>query len=320
MQARFLTALILLIGIVWLAQQPASRAQLGVLGCGQVGQRTLLFQPCAVAGGGGGYVGPGNVVSGAKAWWGSSGYTSTDTGNAMEVCEPTNTTCVNWAIGASGYVTPALVGGADCTMVTCTIRTFYDRSGSNSCGGAPCNVVETSATNRAIVAFNAIISTIPCAFQPGNSGNGYSIATGFNQSQPTTVLAVTERNSHFTTQGVYLQSNTLYPLLQSSSANTVTTYGGTLVTATASDSAFHSIQAVDRTPNSDFQVDSTQTLGAADPGGGSMSVGGGVNVLFDGGTSASQGYMCDLGIWGVAFSGANLTAMNSNRHAAYGVW
>jgi hypothetical protein len=47
---RILSALVLLLGIVWLAQQPGARAQIGQLGCGAVNQHSLVFQPCGVSG------------------------------------------------------------------------------------------------------------------------------------------------------------------------------------------------------------------------------------------------------------------------------
>jgi hypothetical protein len=50
---RILTALVLLLGIIWLAQNPNASAQIGQLGCGAVNQHSLVFQPCGVSGGSG---------------------------------------------------------------------------------------------------------------------------------------------------------------------------------------------------------------------------------------------------------------------------
>lgn len=305
MITRVLVAVLLCLGILCLAN-----AQIPQTGAGKG----------APGGGGGGYVGPGNVVSGAVAYWGASGYTTSDTANAWNVCNVSDVVCADWPIGANGQITPSLVGGSDCGVVTCTIKTFYDRSGANACGGSPCHVTQATISSRAQVALNSI-NTFACAFINGNPGQGYSIATGATLNQPVTSLVVSQRNSHFTTQGVYIQSNTLYPSLQSSTANTVSGYAGTIVSATASDSAFHSIQIVLNTPTSNFQVDGTNTTpGSPNPGTGSGGPAFGLNFLFDGGSGSAQGYLCDAGLWTIAFTGTNLTNMNANRHAAYGTW
>lgn len=285
-------------------------------------QAQLTLRGVGGAGGGAaaGYSGPGNVVSGAVAYWGASAYTTGQTSNAWNVCNVSDVACADWPIGSNGYVTPSLVGGSDCSVVTCTIKTLYDRSGANSCGGAPCNVTQATIASRAQVAFNAL-NTFVCPFSAGAAGTGYTIATGIAMSQPVTTLVVAKRDANFTTQGTYWQSNLIYGAIQSLTSGQVQGYAGTLVSASASENPgpFHSIQVVLNTPTSTFQVDSTQTS-TGDPGTGTATVAGGINFYFDGGTQSARGFLCDLGIWNTAFSGTNLTNMNTNRHAAYGTW
>jgi hypothetical protein len=317
--SRIFAALVLLLGIVWLAQQP--KAQIGTLGCGAVSQHALVFQPCGVASTPPAmYTGPGDVKSGALGWWGASGYTAMDTAPAWNVCNVSDVVCADWAIGANGYVTPALVGGSNCGIVTCTIKTMYDRSGAMHCSGAVvCDITQATIANRAVVVLNAL-GTFACAQTSGTSGQGYDSVANFSLSQPLTALIVANRAT--AGRGAinsYLQGggNTLY--YEATGNDLVDFFSGGNANATATDGSFHSVQTVGNDPTATvFYVDGT-TTSVASAGNGAFS--GTLHVMSGAaGAQVFNGVMCDVGIWPSAFSGTDLANINTNRHMAYGSW
>ena len=64
------------------------------------------------------YTGPGNVVSGASAWWGLRAYNAADLGNNLiNVCNPGDGACVNMVSSAStGALVVTTVGGEACSF------------------------------------------------------------------------------------------------------------------------------------------------------------------------------------------------------------
>jgi hypothetical protein len=304
---------LLLAGIVCLAQQTPTSAYWQT-------RDSAYNDP--VSSGAVSYVGPQSVVTGAKGWWGSSGYTNTDTANAWNVCNVSDVVCTDWAIGANGYVTPALVGGSNCGVVTCTIKIIYDRSGGNACLAAtPCDFTQATIANRATVLLNAL-GTFACASMPGTAGGGY-VSTNFvaTINQPYTMLAVSKRTgATTTTQGLIGGAGVSFGYLNM--GDTIFAYAGSVVSVTnapqTADGAFHSLQVVFNTPTSTFYTDGVSTS-PGDPANDTLAGGQPLDLLTDG-AHPLTGIMCDVGLWPSAFSGTNQTNMNTNRHAAYGTW
>src|SRR6185437_5737821 len=132
---------LLLTGIVCLAQVPTT-------GAGKSGP----------AGGSGGYTGLGDVLgTNWFAHYGTRAFSSARRGQKLwNVCDATGANCVDWSSDATtGAIVPTLINGSSCGVVTCPIHTWYDDSGLNSCGGAPCNFVQTTVADMATVSLSA---------------------------------------------------------------------------------------------------------------------------------------------------------------------
>src|SRR5215472_2356967 len=78
----------------------------------------------------GGYQGPGDVVSGATAWWGYRAYNAAKCGTAaVNVCNVSDVVCADQSTSATtGQLFLNTVGGTNCVSAgPCTNKTLYDQ-------------------------------------------------------------------------------------------------------------------------------------------------------------------------------------------------
>lgn len=278
-------------------------------------------QPPA-GGGGGSYVGPGDVVSGAKVWLGLRAYTTAQAaaharailvvrasdGQSCDVLLATTGGLGNTASCSAGFGTGPVA--TFCAATTCFIDVFYDQSGNG--WDFPAN---TSA-NRAVLAFNCI-GTQPCADFAANFGG-----PAFYFSSPSitatadgyTVSAVAIRTGSFTAQNDLFARGTATFF---DTANTISVYSGNQASATATDNVWHAFQIVGNNTSSAFGVDATQTTGLDF---GSL---GQFDTLFlaadnSAGTSPLNGKLTEIGMWPIAFSGTQMTNVCHNQFTYWG--
>lgn len=286
-----------------------SQAQVPMTGAGK-------GVPGAVA-----YQGPGDVVSGALWWAGLRGYNTAYTGNAANICTPLDAVCLDVTI-VGGALNTTTLGTLACNNLTtiCTVKILYDQSGNSNCGG-PCDFTQATIASRPIYvasgAANGCSTTaFPCmAFVSGTPG---LISPNFSPvavSQPYTASGVVNRTGDTGNfrDWVTLTGTTLVGA--PGSANTMRMSAGAELDATASDNAFHAIQALfDTTCN--LYIDGGGNTGAC----GSDPVQNGATFRIGSNFSASgyTGKVLEAGLWSVGFSAGNLTSMNSNQHSYWG--
>jgi hypothetical protein len=214
----------------------------------QVGQ---MPQPGQLmpAPGGGGFTGVGDIQS--FAWVGLRAYSAADRGtNAINICDPTNTTCIDLATdGTSGaLLAPTNVGGTDCTAVnTCTVQTFYGKGLTFCTGSVVCSYTQTTAANRAAFIWSCG-NSLPCARGNGTSTSYVSTVTLPSVSATSTMTAVAVRTSAFTTsQAIFTTTGGLSINLNFRQvASAVQMFAGTTgqFIGNIADNKFHALQAV----------------------------------------------------------------------------
>jgi hypothetical protein len=298
---------------------------------------TLLTCPCEagwqsrdsnynvviVSGGGGAYTGPGDVataqgISQALVWWGLQAYSAAKAGTkAANICNAGDANCADVNSLANGNFDVATAQGAplNCGGAggTCTIKTLYDQTGALSCFSTPCDVTQATIASRPTLVFNCS-STNPCMACGGAAllqGSG-----GFpSTNQPFTYSLIVKRTggsgSFTTAMEISGGGNDL--LQFANSANTMRMFGGASLSATVSDNSFHGIQAVWNSTSSDLNVDGTSNTGNA--GTGSIVT---FWQLCSDGANAMTGNLEEAGVWGIAFSGTNSSAINTNQHSRFG--
>jgi Alpha-L-arabinofuranosidase B, catalytic len=266
--------------------------------------------------GAGNYVGPGDLVSGAKAWYGLRAYNNaygTGSNNAITIRRTSDSTTSNIKILTNGALDTASAT-TFCNATTCFIQTFFDQSGALNCSSAACDATQPTAANQPQLIFNCINTTLPCARFVGASDQKLVTPGVTLIAQPFTISFSAKRTSTFTSYNAVFGS-TISGVQggYGPAANQAYIFGGTLPvqTATASDSAYHNVFGILNATSSSLVVDAT-TTGSLSPG-----TSGVVNSIAIGdsenSTNPFTGDFLETGVWPGALSGANMTSICHNQ-------
>lgn len=279
----------------------------------QIGLPAGVAQLSPIVGAAPAYVGPGDLVSGAKAWYGLRAYNAayaTGSNPAITIRRASDGATATVNILASGNLDTA-TAGAFCASTTCFVTEAFDQSGSGLHATQP----TASAQPQLVV---SCVGGRPCMMFSGGqllTVNAPTIA------QPVTQSAVGIRTGAFTSLGNYYEENNgngaFLQMRYDTTANTiaVVSTGGT-VKATASDSAWHSLAGIANGSSSAMAVDGAATTGTITGGGfvgGSAAVG---STPVNG--QGLTGDIAEYGIWGVAFSSAQRTSVCHSQYVYWG--
>lgn len=266
----------------------------------------------AVAGGGGGYTGPGDVKSGALLAYLLRAYNSATRGTKLIVaCDASDVHCVDVLSDASTGNLTIPSSNPNCTGSTCSIKTFYDK------GSLGIDLTQSTINRRYTLIANCI-GSLPCARYPGTFNAGYFGGTGVTQNSPYTVSYVAQRTAAFTTRGLVLAediSNLFFAGFKNATS-TVEAFSVSSQTAAATDSAWHSVQNVFNGASSTINVDGTGTSVSVTAN--NLS---GANIdLFNNSAVAAQlqGDATEVLFYGVAFSSSDDTAVCHNQYTYWG--
>lgn len=266
------------------------------------------------------YTGPGDIKSGAVAWWGLRAYSCTmadGTHTAINLKRTDTHTCdvfLNTS-GALGNTTGCSTGGENgtavatwCNATTCKIEKFYDQSGNS----------------RDALANDDVGGPVTLTFSPTKadftSGLGLCTAGTLSLPQPATVSAVLNPSNTGAIQAVVGAADSLAQSGISTTSGKFFFYAGSSVvdvTVTGTFSAYHDIQVVFNGASSHFYVDNTDNTG--NPGAGSSTA----TVMCFGSqaehTAPSgnpyKSLAREAGIWASAFSAGDVSSMSSNQHS-----
>lgn len=258
------------------------------------------------------YVGPGDIRSGAKLWYGFRGYSaaySTGSNPCCDIVRASDSTTQTINILSNGAIDLA-TAVAFLAATTGVVSKLYDQSG----GGL--HLTQSTSAQRPTFALNVSGSHPALRFVRASSQSLIN-ATGLTQAQPVTVVAASSRTGNNTSTGVVIGNGTTSDYYYNNAPNTVAMYNGTsAVTATASDAAFHVLQWItNNADQSSITVDST-TTNTGDPGSGGFS-----GQLYMGSDAIPDLLTADVfeaGVWSGVSSGAQLTSMYGNVHTYWG--
>lgn len=272
--------------------------------------------PGTVHSAGGGYTGPGNVVSGAFAWYSCSrGYSTADTANACNVCLPADTTCADITLSAGFAVLPGSLSTCNITTVICTVKTLYDKTGN----GRDVTQATEAARPRfrpAMASNNCPTTALPCMLFVGASSQSLS-SSNVTLAQPVTGSVVYTRGA---TSGAFFSNNATTFYARSASGATVLNAGtDTGSVGTAANGSFHAFQGILNGASSAVFIDGTATTGLSAGTNGISTAP--IQIGSAGGSLFFDGYLCEVGLWGSAFTttgGGQADLMNSNQHGSNG--
>lgn len=262
--------------------------------------------------GGGGFSGPGDVVSGALAWYSCSrGYNTADTANACNVCLPADSVCADITLSAGFAVVPGSLSTCNITTVICTVKTAYDKSGNSR--NATNATIANRPTFRPAMASNGCPTTsLPCMLFTAASSQLLTAATPtVTQAQPITMSIVYIRGAN--TGDVSFLGGTLGFLIPTGQ---IQMFAGSSAFVTAANGSWHAAQLVFNTTSSAGYVDGSATtslsVGSGSPSGLTIGIG-------NAAVSANlDGSLAELGYWPSGFNATQAGNMNTNQHGANG--
>lgn len=290
---------------------------------------------------GGGYQGPGDIVSGHDGFWygADTCYSSTYSGPTVDIVNSTGTVGTR-RICTAGVVSD-LVSSSACTFVTgnacspltstcgsCGVTKVYDQTTGNICGGAPCHVAQAAFSVMPLYTANAVGSK-HCL--QGSSANSTSLqSAGFSAAinQAYGFVAVTERTTTGTPTiaGPILTAINMRTSFSGTTANTFLANAGAAAAVTATDAAPHAIQVNFNdgafNQGSVAQVGNVFTGPTGPPNGlttgpNGPAVGQVVTLLNDGGgTNFLTGYVCEVGIFQTDIT-ASMATLYANMQTRY---
>lgn len=282
----------------------------------------MFHNRAALDAGAAAYSGPGDVVSGAKGWWGLRGYNAAYVGNAANICTPLDAVCLDVTI-VGGSLNTTTLGTLACNNLTtiCTVKTLYDQSGANNCSGSPCDFAQATIANRpsyvAPGAANGCPTTaLPCMQFMAASSQRFVTGSLTTIAQPDTFSVVGQIDSDTGAgQWFIIDGGPQAGVAHSNGSGTWIGFAGAVVGQTATNGAFHAGQFVLNGVSSSSSIDGSTATGDA---GTSNAI-----TLFrmgtrEGFTEFLNGKVVEIGVWAVGFNGTQIGSMNSNQHSYWG--
>lgn len=270
------------------------------------------------SGGGGSYVGPGDIVSGAKAFYGVRAYsaaTATANAAAMKLIRASDShTCdiLLASTGDLGVTANCSTGGDNGTAVaswatgTVTIDTWYDQTGNGwdvfQSGSAPGFTLSCQGGK-------------PCAVFAGSQGFD-NFGSPPSTAQPLSISVVAIRTGG-TGQSDLISGASGVFFSGSFGSGAASGYFGNSPTATAADSAWHALQFVVNSTSSSIRVDGTPNTGLDF---GTNALDSDYYIGKQSGSSFLTGKIAEVDLLsGVALNSTQQTALCTNENTYYGL-
>lgn len=257
------------------------------------------------------YSGPGDVKASASAWWGLRAYSAAKIGtSAVRLVRASDSTQQDFITLNDGSLDVASIT-TFLTSTTGKVVTLYDQTG----GGM--DMTQATDANRPTFTLSGL-GSLPVVTFGGSQRLKVTPASAINQ--PVSVVAAYKRTSG-TLQGILasVDAGVNDTGLHGGAADTAKVgWGSGAINRTATDNTWHSLVGIGNGASDDLYVDGVS--------GGSANVGssGFINtqpICFgsDPFNTDLTGAMVEGGVWPVAFSGTDVTNMDNNISAYWGI-
>ena len=265
----------------------------------------------ATTGGGGGgsnYTGPGDIVSGAIAWYGLRAYSAavaaTGTQKAIKIRRASDNTTMDILILTSGALDTA-TASTFCASTTCRVTEAYDQTGNGN------HVLQATKGQQPQLVFNCI-GSLPCLQFTGSSSQTLSVS--LIVPQPLTLSGTAEYTGG-ASQGDLMASSDGFSPSFGFAGNTVSEADdSSFISAAYVPGTFSAMQGVFHGASSAIYVNGAQTSGSV----GNQSLSSAVGW----GSWTSGGYLTgeltEVGIWALAFNTSQQSSMNANQRSYWG--
>lgn len=252
------------------------------------------------------YVGPGDIVPGAAAWYGLRAYSKAKCRTRIcNVVRASDSATKDIFTLGDGRIDVATLQGF-LSGTTGKIVTLYDQIGTY-------DVTQATDGNRPTVILNGLGTFPTGAFTPAQQLASAGTFTGFAQQWTMSMVAM--RTGNFTSAGGVLGVGGCI-IGFNASTNNVNMFAGSNALAPATDSVFHAVQAVANGASSILYVDGTSNTVNANTG--AISSATTVLVGANGFGSNLTGQLAEVGVWPVGFTVGDQSRMNANQHTFWG--
>lgn len=284
--------------------------------------------------GGGSYTGPGDIVSGASAWWGLRAYNAayaTALGNIADIVDTatggSSCTMVAKASGDADLTSLSCVGATVsvttfCTVTHaagCSINRLYDQSGN---GVHLQNSILANMPTLVLGSVSGLASTRPSIVFTSASSQFFTSPLTVSIAQPLTLTGVANRSG--TSAGAIVASDQINDAeLRLDSAGSILIYsGGTPATQSETDGAWHSFAGVFTTTGvaSFVNVDGSSGAGASVGTQGLSTAAPHLRMGSNAFSSIMNGNIQEGGVWPSALNGTQISNLYNGTGGAKPYW
>ena len=259
------------------------------------------------------YPGPGDIVSGATAFWGLRAYSSATAGSQAAVIRRAsdNATTTIDTLFSGGFDTST--ASTFCTSTSCYIQELLDQTGNGN------NFVQTTSSKQPQLIFNGLGSLPVMSF---STSTYLCISSPPAVGQPWTASVVAERTASGYQSGLLTtrdSSGLDVGFLYRSATDTIGFGAGAadIVLSSLSDNSWHAMQGVASSTAGVVYYDGSSSFGSVGTDTISTSY-----PMCLGSDSYGDGYftgaITEAGLWPTAFSTSTTNSINSNQHSYWG--
>lgn len=265
-----------------------------------------------------GYTGPGDVVSGATAWWGVRAYSASyasGLGILARVCTVADAVCANVSSDANGNFDLAGAATLTCTNISvCTINKLVDQTGNGN------DILTSLEANRPTLVVPGAANGCPSTSDYCVKFNGTTsrlTSAALTVAQSLTLSAVAVRTSGSSYSHIIGKSNGDKTLHFGPDATHVELFWvadhGSLTQTNGTWYALHAVNSATASQSFVYR-DTTASTGFTLTTGYASDL---IAMGFDTGETLT-GSVVEAGIWPVAFSSGQVSSMSSNQHSYWG--
>lgn len=263
--------------------------------------------PTAIGTAAASFTGPGDVVSGAAAWWGLRAYSGATVGsNLVKLRRDSDDGTQDFASLASGALDVSSISSFK-GAANLFVHTLYDQSGNGR------NATQTTNANQPAFTLSGL-GSLPIITFTGASGHKLTTAS-FSVSQPFSVSAVAIRPSAAARDSYLGDGGGGIQISFSPNANELRNFAGNNINSASpiayTDNTWSAIQSILNSTTSGWYVDGNSKV---DLDAGTTGITAGVTIGDDAFSDPFDGSLTELGIWGSAFNATQASNMNSNQH------
>jgi len=252
------------------------------------------------------YIGPGDIVPGALAFWGLRAYSQASMGQvAITLRRDSDNGLQDFRMLGNGHLDVAAITTFK-AAANLFVRTLHDQVGTN-------DFVQTTNANQPQFILNGFGANPVMRFVKASS-LGLITLNAIADTQPFSWSAVAKRTGSTTLQNTILGDANV-EFYFNNAANQLAMFAGTTQTIAGTDGIFHSLNGVFNGANSIFNVDginSTVSPGA-NAMGGTMDLGSGDTL-----TNPCDADILGASVWTSALTAQNLIDLHGNQGAFWG--